>query len=363
MTREAAPERSTEGMVDYDANSRAQKQNALHNSDVIFDLANRAASRSLPMNITDYGCGPGHSAIETVRPALKAWNALPNANLSVCHADQPGNDWNALMGLVFGDDGYANTANAPQVRTSVGSFYERMMPDNSVTIATCFFASHWLSQSVQLHSPETIWFADLTGEARQKMWQLAKRDWVKFLHLRAQELQPGGYLFVSALGAVPEEGEINGIAAAGRGNYRAQQAVVASMVEDGQLDREVADNFVFGLWFLTENEARQAIEQNAELSKLYEIDTIEAEYVDDGGDLFLDCLSDPLEYGRRYAGYTRAYAGTTLRRNLFEPSAGHERTAEQLETEFFKRLEALYAEKTSRYACEQWHLKAILKRI
>ncbi|MES0807999.1 hypothetical protein ABLO27_00860 [Roseibium sp. SCPC15] len=363
MTRETAPDRSTEGMVDYDANSRAQKQNALHNSDVIFDLAKRVATQSLPLNITDYGCGPGQSAIETVRPALSAWSSRPHTDLSVCHADQPGNDWNSLMGLVFGDNGYANDANAPLVRTSVGSFYERMMPDSSVTIATCFFASHWLSQSVRLYAPETIWFADLTGEARKKMWRLAESDWVNFLQLRAEELQPGGYLFVSALGAVPEAGEINGIAAAGRGNYRAQQAVVASMVEDGELDRDVADNFVFGLWFLTADEARQTIERSDSLSKLYEIDTIEAEYVDDGGDLFLDCLSDPLEYARRYSGYTRAYAGTTLRRNLFEPSSGRGRTADEIEAEFFRRFEALYAEKTNEYACEQWHLKAILKRI
>ena len=358
------PDRSTEGMTDYDANSRAQKRNALANSNVIADLASRVTNIEGQLTFADYGCGPGQSAIETVRPALKVWQAsVPSKQISICHADQPGNDWNALMGLVFGDEGYMSGGNSPLVRTSVGSFYDRMMPERSVSIGTCFFASHWLSSSVQLHAPDSIWFADLTGEARKKMWRLAKGDWIRFLKLRGAELQPGGFLFVSALGAVPEAGEVNDIAAAGRGSYRALQAVTASMAEDGELDRVAADNFVFGLWFLTEDEARSCIESDDELRTIFEIDTIKVVAVEDGGDLFGDHVSDPQEYGRLYAGYTRAFAGTTLRRQLFEPSANAERTADQLEAEFFRRFAALYAEKTNKYACEQWHLKTILKRI
>ncbi|MCV0424755.1 MAG: class I SAM-dependent methyltransferase [Roseibium sp.] len=356
-------DRSTEGMTDYNANSRAQKLNAIANSEVIADLAVRVQDMDGPLNFTDYGCGPGQSAIETVRPALNVWrSASSSKQISVCHADQPGNDWNALMALVFGDDGYMSDTSKPLVQTAIGSFYDRMMPDQSVSIATCFFASHWLSSSVQLYAPDTIWFADLTGEARKKMWQLAERDWIRFLKLRARELQSGGYLFVSALGAIPEAGEINDIAAAGRGCYRALQEVTVSMVEDGLLKREAADNFVFGLWFLTEAEASHGIENDTELKELYEIDTIKVVAVDDGGDLFGDHLTDPQEYGRLNAGYTRAFAGTTLRRQLFEPSSNTEWTSDQLEAEFFRRFEALYAEKPSKYAVEQWHLHAILRR-
>eukprot|EP00903_Cladosiphon_okamuranus_P001272 g1270.t1 len=303
MATSGTANRSTDGMVDYNANSTAQQQNALRNANVISDLARRVATTSETLTFTDYGCGPGQSTIETVRPALNAWqNLAPEKPMAVCHADQPGNDWNALMGLVHGESGYVTGPNTPLVMTSVGSFYEPMMPSGSVSLATCFFASHWLNGPVHLSAPDTLWFADLTGSARQAMWARAQTDWVRFLRLRAAELQPGGYLYVSALGAVPESGEINNTAAAGRTLYRAMQTVTASMAGDGLLNRRAADSFVFGLWFLTAQEARSIIEGDPELSSLFEIDTVEVITIDPG-DIFAGFAEDPDDYARRYADH------------------------------------------------------------
>ncbi len=363
MKEVRTPGRSTEGMVDYNENSKAQRQNALRNSAVISDLARRVSGLPGDLNITDYGCGPGQSAIETVRPALDAWSAsAPGKQISVCHADQPGNDWTALMKLAFGAEGYAQRNHPLQVRTSVGSFYSRMMPDRSVSLATCFAASHWFSSSVALHAPDTVWFADLIGNARQQMWHKAEQDWSSFLKLRAKELQPGGYLLVATLGAVPEPGETNGTAASGRGIYRALQVVTAAMAEEGLLDRKTADTFLFGLWFMTAEEARHALKTDADLVAAYEIDTIEVGPLQDGGDLFAAALSDPKDYARRYAGYTRAFSSTTLRRQLFAPSANSEEEIDSLEAEFFRRFEALYEAETTQYAFEQWFLTIILRK-
>jgi hypothetical protein len=363
MAEKETQDHSTDGMVDYNANSLAQRQHALQNSDVIAELADRVLQVQGPLNFTDYGCGPGQSAIETVRPALARWlSAEPPRSVSVCHADQPGNDWDALMALVNGDTGYMGGPRAPEVRKAVGSFYDRMVPDASVSLATCFFASHWLNSSVKLHAPDTVWFADLTGEARRKMWQQAEADWVTFLRLRARELQSGGYLFVSTLGAIPDEGEINDTAASGRGIYRALQIVTRSMADDGLLNREAADSFVFGLWFMTAAEARQPLEKHADLADAYTVDTITVIPLDDGGDLFAAYLGDPEDYARRYAGYTRAFAASSLRKQLFEPTLGAGKDTKWLEDEFFCQFETLYREKTTAYALEQWHLKVILQR-
>lgn len=354
---------STEGMVDYNENSQAQRQNANRHAGLIRDLAARVSGLSDQLNITDYGCGPGQSAVDTVSPAVEHWfETRPDKRLSVCHADQPGNDWNALMKLIHGPEGYRKGDAAVQVRTSVGSFYERMMPDQSVTLATCFTASHWLSATLRLNAPETVWFADLTGENRSAMWAQAEADWKRFLRLRAEELQPGGYLLVSTLGAVPEPGEINDVAASGRGIYRALQHVTEEMATEGLLKRETADHFVFGLWFMTSDEARRPIETDPFLSKAYEIDTLEAANVDESGDLFSTFIDSPDEYARKYAGYVRAFACSTLRSQLFAPSAGSEADIDALETEFFGRLERLYRETTSDFAFEQWFTTIVLKR-
>jgi SAM dependent carboxyl methyltransferase len=363
MHQETTAERSTEGMVDYNENSQAQRQNASRHASTIRDLAERVLPLSDRLNITDYGCGPGQSAIDTVKPALDTWlNGGAKADVSVCHADQPGNDWNALMKLAFGPDGYMNVSRAHQVQTSVGSFYSRLVPDRSVTLATCFAASHWLSKSIRLHAPDTVWFADLTGENRKKLWQQAQSDWRNFLRLRAEELQSGGYLLVSTLGAVPEQGEINSIAASGRGIYRALQHVTAEMTDEGRLDRKTADSFVFGLWFMTSEEARGPIENDAFLSDAFEVDTLDAANADESGDLFSAYINQPSEYAHKYAGYVRAFACSTLRSQLFAPSAKTDDETDALETDFFDRLEALYREKTSAYAFEQWFMTIILRR-
>lgn len=113
---------------------------------------------------------------------------------------------------------------------------------------TCFGASHWLSETVCLHSPGTLWFADLQGSVRDQMAARARADWVRFLHKRALELRSGGYLLVSTLGAVPDGSEINGLAASGRGIYRAMQIVAQEMVEDGRINAAVLHDFVFPIW-------------------------------------------------------------------------------------------------------------------
>ncbi|MEM9634313.1 MAG: hypothetical protein AAGA50_23490 [Pseudomonadota bacterium] len=364
MVQKTAPDRATEGMVDYDDNSLAQRQDTLRNSDVIFELANRLSDLSGVLNITDYGCGPGQSAVETVRPALEAWRkSSANKQVTVCHADQPGNDWNALIGIVFGKTGYADAEHAPQVTTSVGTFFDQMVPSGSVSLATCFAASHWLSSPFRINAPNSVWFADLPEQAHLQMRKKALQDWSTFLKRRAKELQTGGFLFVSTLGAVPSPDDPNGKAVSGRGVYRAFQKVTASMKKDGLLDAKTADEFVFSFWFLSEEEARSPFETDEELAAAYEIELVKVGNKVEGGDVFGAYIQDPADYARRYCGFAHAFASSTLRNQLFAPScSGKREEIDRLETEFFRRVEALYEEKTNTYAFEQWHLRVILKR-
>ena len=65
---------------------------------------------------------------------------------------------------------------------------------------------------------------------------------------------------------------------------------------------------------------------------------------------------------RLYTGYTRAFADSTLRKQLFEPSTDSPEEACSLADEFYRRLDALYREHTSKYAFEIWHLTVVLRR-
>jgi hypothetical protein len=182
-------------MVDYDRNSYMQDQLVRSTAERLCALVNRIGPVAPEFVMVDYGCGPGHSAIDTVRPVIESYRRLdPQGRMGIGHADQAGNDWNALFGLVFGPDGYQRAGCGIRTVAAVGSFYAPMAAPGSVALGTCFAASHWLSRAISLYSPGTAWFADLTGEARTEMAALARTDWTQFLRCRARELRPGGHV-------------------------------------------------------------------------------------------------------------------------------------------------------------------------
>lgn len=355
-------ERSTEGMVDYGKNSAMQQQLVTHHAERIGDLIRSLGQVRPELRLVDYGCGPGESAIEAVAPVIKAYREqFSDAPISVCHADQPGNDWNGLFERIAGPSGYAD----PFIRTgaAIGSFYDRMVADNSVDFGTCFMASHWLSRAVHLEAPGSVWFADLQGAARRDLAARARGDWRRFLHCRAQELRSGGGLLVSCLGAVPQDGEINGTAASGRAVYRAIQTVAQGMADDGLIDRAVLDRFVFGVWFMTEREARAPFETDPDLTEAFAVETISvAPAPQNPSDVYADFIDDPAEYARLYVGYIRGFSHSTLNTQLFRPGATGGHDATDVAREFYRRLEVLYHMQPGAHAGESWYLTVVLRK-
>ncbi|MEM9682288.1 MAG: hypothetical protein AAF942_03395 [Pseudomonadota bacterium] len=356
--------RSTEGMVDYNAHSAAQQSMVAAHASTIRRLVGSIGPVRPEFRLADYGCGPGISTINVARTTIDAYRELDaDGPIAVCHVDQPGNDWNDLFILLSGPDGYLDGRTGVRTEAAVGSFYEQMVSDGSVNLATCFVASQWLSHAVVLDAPGAVWFADLQGAARREMTALAREDWVRFLRLRARELRPGGYLLVSTLGSVPDADEANGAAASGRGIYRAVQVVTESMADDGLLDKSILDRFVFSLWFQTEEDARAPIEAESDLSAAFDIEQITVRPTPENADDFFGYLvDDPAAYAREYTGYTRAFADTTLRTQLFRPAAKSDEDADALATEFYRRFETLYREHPGDYRFELWVLTVILRR-
>lgn len=353
---------ATDGMVDYRNNSAMQQRLVHHQADRIAQLAAGLGKAGQEFSLADYGCGPGQSAIDAVVPAIRAHHQrFPDAPVLVCHADQPGNDWNGLFRLTTGPTGYA----APSIRTTaaIGSFYDRLLSDGSVDLATCFMASHWLSQPAELVAPGTIWFTDLPDTERAALGAEARADWIRFLNHRARELRGGGALLVSCLGAVPDAREIHGRAASGRGVYRAIQLVAQGMVDDGLIARDVLDRFVFGLWFMTEQEALEPLRTDPGLKDAFMVEEVSvAPAPVSPTDVFAGAIGDPVEYARLYTGYIRGFAQSSLHAQLFEPGAHGEWTASQLADEFYRRLDTLYRTEPGRHAGETWYLTVQLRR-
>ncbi len=355
---------STERMVDYDQNSFMQDQMVRSKEDQVAALVREIGAVDPEFVVVDYGCGPGHSALDAVRPAVDAYRQInPHGSMVVRHTDQPGNDWNALLALVFGKDGYQPQSSGIRTEMAAGSFYDVMAAPGSVALGTCFAASHWLSRSVSIHSPGTIWFADLEGQARDEVAALARADWTRFLRCRAKELRRGGFLFISTLGGVPDKAEKNGIRASATKLYRAIFDVAQQMVADGMLDAQALDRFLFSLWFPTAEEARAPIEQEPDLADAFDI--VEASVrpaAVNPQDVYIHEIGDPATYARLYAGYIRGFGESSLRIHLFGPAAKDASEADALTETFFRRLQDYYQGDPGRHASETMILTLILKR-
>jgi hypothetical protein len=355
---------STEHMVDYDRHSQMQDQLVRSNSEWLRALVDQIGAVAPEFMMVDYGCGPGHSAIDTVCPVIEAYRRLdPRGSIVIRHADQAGNDWNALFALAFGTDGYQRSGSRVRTEAAVGSFYTQMAAPGSVALGTCFAASHWLSHAISPYSPGTVWFADLAGDARAKRAALARADWTQFLRCRAQELRPGGFAIVSTLGSVPDASEQNGIRASARKLYRAIFDVAHQMVGDGWLKASALDHFVFPLWFPTAKEVREPIDREPDLAEAFEI--VEASVAParvHSHDVYEDELGDPATYARLYAGYVRGFGESSLRLHLFRHSAQHGAAIDALTEEFFQRFTQYYQDQPGQHASETFIVTLVVRR-
>ncbi|MEM9221044.1 MAG: hypothetical protein AAGB11_01400 [Pseudomonadota bacterium] len=354
---------STSGMVEYDDNSRMQKNLVLSKDEVLQSLVGKMGAVDGEFVIADYGCGPGHSAVDAVKPSLAKYREIsPGGSVVVRHVDQPGNDWNGLWKIVFGPDGYQHYENV-RSEAVIGSFYETQASRGSVAIATCFAASHWSSRAIHTHSPGTAWFADLEGEARAEAKALARADWLAFMHARKEELRPGGCLMVATLGSVPDPTEINGVKAAARKVYRAIFRVADEMAKDGLLKRSAVDRFVFPLWFPTVDDLLEPIEDDADLKDAFEIldaDVKPAAVHPD--DVFADLISNPKQYGESYTGYVRGFGESSIRLHLIAPSADSPSEVDGLTDEYFDRFQKLYTDEPGQHAFENLNITFLAQR-
>lgn len=355
---------ATECMVDYDRNSYMQDQMVRSRAEWLRAAVERIGPVVPEFTVMDYGCGPGHSALDAVAPVIEAYRRIdPRGAMVIRHSDQVGNDWNALFALVFGTDGYQRDASGIRTEAVAGSFYTQLAAPGSVALGTCFAASHWLSRALSPYSPGTVWFADLEGEARAEFAALARADWTQFLRCRAVELRPGGMAIVSTLGSVPDDSEINGVRSSARKLYRAIFHVAKQMVTDGLLEALALDRFVFPLWFPTTEEACAPINGEPDLKEAFEV--IEASVTPapvHPNDVYEDSLGDPETYARLYAGYIRGFGESTLRLHLFGPSAKSAAEVDTLSEEFFGRLTRYYQAEPGRHASETMIMTLVLRR-
>ena len=152
-----------------------------------------------PIVIADYGASAGHNSLLPIGAAITRLRkrAEPGRAICVLHIDVAENDYTTLF-HTLATDAHSYLRDDPAVFPSaVGrSFYQQILPSNTVTLGWSSWAVHWLSR-VPASIPDHIQIAYSRDDAARGAYtRQAADDWIAFLTARSRELVPGGQLVV-----------------------------------------------------------------------------------------------------------------------------------------------------------------------
>lgn len=189
----------------YTASSRLQAS-GLDSGIRLFEQAARTVPLPKPpqsIAIADYGAATGYNSLLPVGAAVLALRARtrPDHAILVAHTDLPGNDFSALFTTLAEDPDSYLKKDAATFSSAMGrSFYQQILPSQSIVLGWSSWATHWLSR-VPAPIADHIHIAHSTDEtARRAYSRQAALDWHDFVAFRGRELAPGGRLVVLTLG-------------------------------------------------------------------------------------------------------------------------------------------------------------------
>jgi hypothetical protein len=161
-----------------------------------------------PIVIADYGAATGHNSLLPIGSAIATLRGRtrPEHCVLVTHTDVPDNDFTAMFRTVADDpDSYLRKDSAVFTSAVGRSFYQQILPSNSVHLGWSSWAIQWLSRT-PAPVPDHLHIAYSADEAvRSAYARQAAHDWHEFIAYRGRELCPGGRMVVMTM-ALGEDG-------------------------------------------------------------------------------------------------------------------------------------------------------------
>ncbi|KAL1226062.1 putative S-adenosylmethionine-dependent methyltransferase [Cardamine amara subsp. amara] len=233
-----------------------------------FDLLNLNSNLST-LRIADFGCATGPNTfhiVENIIDSVKSTHVKENnvvpLEFQVFFNDQPNNDFSTLFRTQSpSSEREYFSAGVP------GSFYDRVLPRNSIHIGHTSYTTHWLSK-VPEHvcdkkslawNKNYIQCNNLLEEVTRAYQVQFKKDMKVFVEARAEEIVPGGLMIVLGqclLDGVPL--------------FKTWQGIVVDMIGDCLMDmakegltsEEKIELFSFPVYFPQFTELEKEIEQH-----------------------------------------------------------------------------------------------------
>ena len=163
-----------------------------------------------PIVVADYGSSQGLNSLAPIRLAVEAIRARAGVDrpIFVYHNDQPSNDFNSLFEVLDTSPDCYCRGDKNVFPCAIGrSFYESVLPADSVHVGWSSYAAMWISR-IPAPIPGHFIFAGTTGAVRAAWERQGVQDWETFLSLRGRELKPGGCLVISTPGADDSGGSV-----------------------------------------------------------------------------------------------------------------------------------------------------------
>jgi hypothetical protein len=320
-----------EGKGAYNRNSRVQ---AATLSPAV-PMLERAATavpvppESQPIVIADYGSSQGKNSLIPVRTAIQALRERigKNREVSVIHTDLPENDFTALFETILTSPESYMRNDCSVFASAVGrSYYEQVLPTDSVTLGWSSWAVQWLSRTPATIPDQVQVAFSRDTPARTAFALQAAEDWQRFVTMRERELRPGGRLVVLAM-ALDDNGDFGY-----RPVLNAMYSTLVEMVDSGFLSAEELHGMAIPTVGRSRADFLAPFGATGHLNGL-RIEEIEIFYGADHIWLDFEQHRNPLTFAVQWAAFARASVFPTLAGGL-DGEASNPRASD-----FMKRLE------------------------
>ncbi len=285
--------------------------------------------------IADYGSSQGKNSLAPMRLVIENLRTRsgPERPMFVFHIDQASNDFHTLFDVLSTDAG-TYVRGEPNVFPCVigRSFYEQVLPGNSVHLGWSSYAAMWLSR---IPTFITGHFMPLfsTGYERLAFEQQAAQDWQTFLSLRAIELRPGGRLVI-VLPGLDDSGVVGLEDLMNHAN-----AVLAGMVAEGEIRAYERERMVIGSYPRRRCDLLQPFETDGQFRGVA-VEACELVPVPDAAWAVYERNGDKEAFATKYALFFRSIFVSSLALALTEAHDGERRSrfADQFENRLKRRL-------------------------
>lgn len=281
-----------------------------------------------PLRIADLGCATGTNTISDVDFVVKTLTNLcgngHNSNgggsmpeIQAYFSDLPSNDFNGLFNLLD------RSGRLPYFVAGVpGSFYNVLFPRSNIHVCFSIMAVHWISEVPEavaqktspLYNKGRVWINRGRQDIAEAYSKQAKEDLNDFIKCRAQEIAPGGVMFLCMMGRPDTWPPAQQVSVGGEFCGQDFEDAWDELVCQGIISSDVRDSFNLPWYFPNADELRQAVENCGafDIQSVQVCEGVPSMAEED----FEEYISDPKTFGLMKANMVKSFTGSLVEAHI-----------------------------------------------